>query len=439
MKKYKHIFLALVVFLFTFTIFVQSKRKNQIDTFWSIPVAVSILHTGNTNLDEFENAFTEKSKAALYKSKGHYYNLFPIGSSLFAVPFVFIVDFVPDLAIFFFPSLKKLIKKNKPGKFYSLRAKSKLEVIVASFSVALACSLLFLVLINFTSTTAAFLLTNIFAFSTSVFSTATTSLWQHGPSVFALSSVLFCLLKLRKNKKKYAFFVGLLLASSYVVRPTNAISCLVFSIYIFFKHKNLFISFILGALFVAVPFCLLNFVNFSHIFPPYYAAGRVGHFNTFFEALLGNLISPNRGLLIFCPIFILSFFGIYLNYKKKSYDVFHVSLLAIIFLHWVAISTFPHWWAGHSYGPRLFIDVMPYMIFFLLPVYKLFNDSNFKYKTILSLSFSLFALFGLFVHYKGARCISVSYWNKRPKSVDKHPERIWDWRDMQIFRKCRQV
>ncbi len=24
---------------------------------------------------------------------------------------------------------------------------------------------------------------------------------------------------------------------------------------------------------------------------------------------------------------------------------------AILLLHWLIISSFPHWWAGHSYGP----------------------------------------------------------------------------------------
>ena len=30
--------------------------------------------------------------------------------------------------------------------------------------------------------------------------------------------------------------------------------------------------------------------------------------------------------------------------------------------------------------------------------------------------------------------MSVHNWNNAPVSVDEHPERVWSWKDMQIFR-----
>ena len=41
---------------------------------------------------------------------------------------------------------------------------------------------------------------------------------------------------------------------------------------------------------------------------------------------------------------------------------------------------------------------------------------------------------GLFVAVYGANATAPHLWNAQPRSVDVHPERLWDWHDMQIMR-----
>jgi hypothetical protein len=43
------------------------------------------------------------------------------------------------------------------------------------------------------------------------------------------------------------------------------------------------------------------------------------------------------------------------------------------------------------------------------------------------------ASWGAFVHYRGATT-DLNRWNADPDNVDANPARIWQWRDMQIFR-----
>jgi hypothetical protein len=46
----------------------------------------------------------------------------------------------------------------------------------------------------------------------------------------------------------------------------------------------------------------------------------------------------------------------------------------------------------------------------------------------------LATVWGVYVHGRAAIRMSVHNWNNAPVSVDEHPERVWSWKDMQIFR-----
>ncbi len=190
----------------------------------------------------------------------------------------------------------------------------------------------------------------------------------------------------------------------------------------------------------AIPFSLLYFFYnlsiYNKFFPDYTNISRVFHFNNFFEALAGNLISPSRGLFVFSPILLLAFWGLikYFPKKEKLQNSLVLFIVLIIISHWLLISTFPTWWAGHSYGPRFFSDLMP---FFMYPIILVFEnitateDSRhlIYIATILLLTFS-----SLYFNYKGAFSYTVYEWNSSPNNIDSNPSRVWDWCDSQIFR-----
>jgi len=119
------------------------------------------------------------------------------------------------------------------------------------------------------------------------------------------------------------------------------------------------------------------------------------------------------------------------NKQSNTLDYF---LLGIVFLHWVAISRYGHWWAGHSFGPRFFSDMIPYFIYFLIPVVAGMPKLKGMRKAVFASIFFCFILISLFAHYRGATNWDVHAWNRDPVDVDRNPARLWDWHDIQLLR-----
>jgi hypothetical protein len=188
---------------------------------------------------------------------------------------------------------------------------------------------------------------------------------------------------------------------------------------------------------VAVPFIWSNLLVYGRFLPSYYSPQRLGSSPYFWEALAGNLISPSRGLFVFSPVMLLALYGIYTKFRRADFRLIDGALAAIIGLHWIMISTFKHWWAGHSYGPRFFTDMMPYMAYFLLAgLYELTSPAKqIRWRQIGMGIFAVLASISIAIHYIGANQTAVSSWPRWPVEVDTHPSvRLWDWTDLVFFR-----
>ena len=187
---------------------------------------------------------------------------------------------------------------------------------------------------------------------------------------------------------------------------------------------------------IASPFIAYNLITHDSLLTPYYLPQRLSGdmSSTFVEAMVGNLISPGRGLFIFSPILLFSFYGIYKSLKKPRTILLYLFMGITIFIHWIAISKFPHWWAGHSYGPRFFADMMPFFAILLVPFFKDFIESANKKHVLLIVGYSILVSWSLFINFKGANCQEVYDWNIDPVNVDEAPYRIWDWSDPQFLR-----
>jgi hypothetical protein len=150
--------------------------------------------------------------------------------------------------------------------------------------------------------------------------------------------------------------------------------------------------------------------------------------------MTGNLLSPSRGLFIYSPVLLLSIPGaIYALRNKNLRPLGTVTTLSIV-CHWVLISTFPHWWADHSYGPRFFSDVIPLLCLLLIFFFESISVHRRRNVTLWLLGALPLILFGVYANYKGACSIETWHWNTRPTDVDTHPDRLWDWHDWQMFR-----
>jgi hypothetical protein len=409
------------------------------DSKLTLPTTVSLLREGNITLDEYAPTF-ETYRHGLYEWDGHLYNFFPLGPSLAALPLVALTEGGAHLAEplgHVHPAISRAVAHWRA--LYDATGALPLEDwndpqrLMASVLVALAGVVMYVLGRQTLSRPRALLLSTAFVFCTPALSTASRALWQHGPSLLCLSLVLLCLVR-AQTEPRYAGWAGLPLALSYVMRPTNGVSVLLLSAYVLWTHPRQALKFFAGALAVAVPWCAVNLANYGSVLAPYYDSQRLETNPALFaEALAGNLVSPARGLLVFTPLVLLSLWGLVLERRAGSFTRLHGFLVAILVLHWLAISSFPHWWAGHSYGPRFFTDMVPYLCFFLLPVVRALGWSGPSARRPLTATFAVLALLSLAIHVHGASSRKVYQWNSTPVDLDLHPERLWDWSDPQFL------
>lgn len=419
--------LSLMIFLVVFLTHFFSQITPLCDSRWSVYTTMSIMREGNTDLDEYSEIIKKHKNYMIEKIDDHIYTVYPIGTSAISIPLVFIVEKFANRSLGI--PLDKLVYLGIP---YGI------ETFVASIIIALSSVLIFhIAFLLLGNRKHAILIVFIFAFCTSSWSTATRALWQHGPSILLLSFSLYLIL-LAKGRPWIVQFVSIPLAFSYVVRPTNSISILMFTIFILILYRKYFFYYCLWSLIVFVPFIIFNLNVYHSVLSPYYSPNVLVTNPHFFEALAGNLVSPGRGLFLFSPVFLFAVCGIFFKIRDKQINMLDYFLIAIICMHLIVISSFSCWWAGHSFGPRFLSDMIPYLVYFLVPVVEKIPTIRGVKKIGLVSIFLLSVAVSFFIHFRGANRLEVHVWNAEPINVDSKPARVWDWGDIQFLRGIRK-
>jgi hypothetical protein len=406
------------IFLFLIFIFIYLINGREIGCGDSIPATYlpfSIIKEGNFDLDEFPFLYEKESPYyAKYRNyylkhrKGHYISAYSPGSALLALP------------VYAIPVIRGLSPQSN-----DVLLLAKLSATLVS---ALSAIFLFLSLRRLTKERAALFISLVYALGTSTWSVSSQALWQHGSSQFFLSLTIYFLVR-GLERRNYAGYAGLSLAFAFLCRPTNILIALPLVIYILQRYRDKFLKFILWALPGLIFFLIYNYFYFGSPFQLGYG-GETSFWTTpFGEGFLGILVSPSRGLLIYSPILIFSFVGMFLAWRKPSpkdsssglllrYLSFGPILIILLYSKWFM------WWGGHSFGPRLLVDITPFLALFLYPVYEKigkFLKTLFIILLILSISFQATGAF----LYNGS-------WNTNP-DIDTHKERLWSWKDCQLL------
>lgn len=423
-------FLIFIVVFFTHN---NSPVAHFSDSRWIIYESMSLIKEGNLNLDEYKDLIAKDDYRIRYRD-GHIYSQYPIGTPILVTPLVFAIDKIGNHFCNF--DFERYLKAVRPTEETIL---PEIDVFIASCIVALSTVVIFLIGRLFLNTGLSLLLVFIFAFCTQAWSTASRALWQHGPSMLMLSLALYLIL-LAKKRQYLIIYLGLPLLFASFIRPLNIISAVIFSIYIVLFYRRYAIYYFL------FPLCLIGLYLF--LIKPAFCYSSFGVYKEYvphiakyelkrltFEPLLGNLLSPSRGLFVFTPVFLFSIAGFAFKSYKRRIENLDYFLMAVIFFHWIAISSIgSEWWGGHSFGPRYFSDMTPYLIYFLIPVFKFISTLRGKGKYLLISGVSLVVLCSFYINYKGATSWKTWQWNVLPKDPYKQPARLWDWRDMQFLR-----
>lgn len=433
--KWRDPVVLLVVFLLALGVYGRSDGGVPMtDMVWTVPIALSLIHEGNLDLDEFHYAHGD---GRLRNVGEHWISYFPTSGSVVIAPIVALIE-------------RTLHSNKSQGLYEHLKYAPDWDLVaslnhgIASLFAALTVTVIYLTSRLALNRSRALFLAAIVAFGTSLWSTASRDLWQHTISVFAVAWVIYFLLRARDRSPWVLFWCGLATALAYVTRPTNSLLVLLATAYIVIEHRWSIFFFLAGAAVIAAPFMLYNLEVFGSLLAPYFRPDRIGSSPLFWEAMAGNVISPARGLLVYSPLLLFSMYGIALKVYHRQFQRLDAFLVAVIVLHWLAISSFRHWWGGASYGPRFWTDLLPIFAYFLIPVVNQVTTSTFWMRwpgRVIGALFVASIVWSIFVHYRGSTQLATWHWNgSYPKvvaSVDEDPTRLWDWSDPQFWRGLR--
>jgi hypothetical protein len=411
-----------LIFACCLVCFYAAPVRTSYDSVFSVSTAYSLLHGHWGALTDFTSIWPEHYSLVRGKD-GQPFSLYPIGPSLFAVPFVIMADMVyADLA----------------HALLTHSTSVEIEVLTVAFWCACAAAVIFMTAVEATqSHVIAVIAAFIFAFCSPILSTATRGLWQHGPVVLCVVIILY-LLRIAPRRPIIVPFVAVPVALSFICRPLSITIVSITTVYIGLYHRRQLLPFIVIGSAIALAWVAYNWIVWGTLVPLYYIPGTFSVLpnQTWFDRLFGSLISPSRGLLVFSPVFILSAVGCFLKLRQRTLDRFDGLCIALILAH-VFVNVFqPAWWAGYSLGPRYMTEIVPELVYLMLPVFQLLKSNR---QACASLG-TLCVLFLCGTSFLINGWLALSYaparWNSVPISIDL-PEaraRLWDWNDLQFLR-----
>lgn len=394
-----------------------------------VPTALSLAREGNLDLDEFSPPWDLDFRDVVRVEDRHlpYY---PWGPAVFAMPLAFVgnATSVVDL----------------DGRAVSW----PVELPTASAIIGAATALIYLMCFEMLAGAAgrrrkvlALVATLVFAFGTSAWSTASRALWQHGPSILFLALSLLLAVRSRRNPK-LARWLGASLGAAFVMRPTNIIPLIVLGVWVAVHHRRQVLGFLATGVMVAIPFLAINIANYHSLLPPAFSTSRLGK-GVSTVGLLGTLVSPSRGLFVFSPVLLLAIVGVVVRVRRRQFESLDAAVIAVIVLHWLLIGLRPAWHGGHSYGPRLFTDVLPFFIYLLVPALEVHLALPFRDLALpkrLGASAVILLIFtSVLINAQGAIFTETDCWNVEPNNIDQHLERLWDWSDPPMLRVVRAL
>jgi hypothetical protein len=435
------LFAASLIFCLTLLIFMSSHVHQVTDTTYSMLVSESLVKHRSFTLDSYALPRYEPTwwgyyfkDGPLYQLEfvdGHLYHQLPPGTPVLSTPYVALLNSLG-------------ISAANPDGTYNPRGEVMIEASLAAILMALLACVFFFTARLALPTAWSVVLALGGSFGTQVYSTASRALWSDTWGILLLGVVIFLLLAQEMGQRRCSpILLATLLAWTYFVRPTFVLPIIAVTIYLLMFHRRLFLVYAATGAAWFSAFIYYSRYHFGRWLPSYYMASRL-HTDTFWVAFAGNLISPARGLLVYVPAL---FFVAYLLVRYRQHLQYPRLVwlsLSVVISHLIVISGFPHWWGGHSFGPRLATGLVPwFMLLAILGLQAMLSARETLKPTSGSLlmrraefvSGGLLLALSLFINTVGATERATWIWNLKPQPIDDHPERLWDWRQPQFLAK----
>ena len=274
-----------------------------------------------------------------------------------------------------------------------------------------------------------------FAFGTGMWPTVSQTLWQHETAILGLTLAVLSFTRERIDPRSAAA-IGAGLALAGMARPqlSPAIAVLLAGTFVRGGARAGLVS----SGIVAAGATLIIRCNLLWFGTPLGAApmlealheavhGTPDSFGVNLEGLAGLLVAPNRGLLIYSPVVIVAAAGLR-TAAREGWPSPLVWCLIASLVQWIFYGSYSVWWGGYTYGPRYMLDVLP-----LAAPLAAAGVAGLRPRIARAAAVVLLA-WSVAVAATGAFCYPHEQWNNDPTNVDRHHERLWDWRDTQIVR-----
>ncbi len=356
----------------------------------------------------------------LHGPDGHFISLYPIVTPLLVAPL-----YVPAA------SYLTLTGWTNARLDHLARIMEKLS---ASLIASLSASLLYLLLRRRARRSIALLLTVAYAFGTTTWTISSQALWQHGMGALLVIGALLFLT--RESTVPRAIATGLLLGLIAANRPPDLILAAALGIYgLFWAGGRRHAAWLVAA--SALPLATMALYNFGVAGNVLGGYGLIGNARFFSHQLLpgvaGLLFSPTRGLLIFSP-FLLFLVLAGRSFPRSRQDrLLTVTMLAAVVIQ-ILLYAKADWRGGLSWGPRYMTDLLPFLLWMLVPVVSALRGAA-------RIAFLVATSVSILIQAIGAFCYSPSYdlpIFAADRGAEYHDMRgAWQWRNASLLTSLR--
>ena len=311
-----------------------------------------------------------------------------------------------------------------------------MEKLSAAVLAALSVGIFYLAIRRVLSPKGSLFLALIFGLASPTWNIASQVLMLHAMSELSFALLLWALLHDEESGQS-AFWIGLALALAVANKLSNVVVAAPIVVWFMWKHRRRLAPFFAPLVAIGGLVLAYNLYYFQSPMGAYVQAfNAVGYSGVelrgnLFEGLAGLLLSPNRGMFIYVPWTLLSIAGAVRLWRDNPYTWGRFLIVGVV-AHYVMYAKLDRWYAGYTFGPRYMTDVMPLLAFFLVPLWNEFTNRRLMKAALVATVALAFAvqLIGVYYYPNGD-------WNSKPVSVDDMPQRVWDWRDLQIVRTFR--
>jgi hypothetical protein len=272
-----------------------------------------------------------------------------------------------------------------------------MEKLAASTVASLSVFFLYLALRHRTRPAVAALLTLAFAFGTNTWTTSSQALWQHGAAQLFLVLALWAVSSpaSRWTVPLAGLALGLLPAN----RPPDLLLALGFLPFVWGWARERRLPFLVCAALPGVLCLAFNLAVYADPAGGYGVFGLTSPSSGFFhgsipEGIAGLLVSPARGLFVYSPFFLFLLFGLRKVFRQEDQRLLAAGLLAAVALQLLVYAR-TDWRAGYSWGYRFLTDLVPILIWLLVPIVE-------DQKRLARAAFAAALLFSIWVQTLGA-------------------------------------